>query len=66
MSRIYKLEQTDIKNLALQAMKEEVLRNEGMNTVSGDFGFVNSELLDGEFNRQFKEVYEMVTLDSVC
>lgn len=66
MSRIYKLEQKDIKNLALQAMKEEVMRIEGLSSVSKDLGFINSEQLDVEFDRQFVDVYEMVTLDSIC
>lgn len=65
MSRIHKLEQTDIKQLAIEAMKSEVKRMEGLNSSNGTLGYVESQSLDDCFNQQFVDVYEMVTLDSV-
>ena len=63
MSRIYNLQQTDLKKLALEAIEEETYRIKGNKSIGKSLGFLHSEHYDEMLNNEFCDLYEQITLD---
>lgn len=65
MSKIYKVKQNDIKEIALNAMKNEVDRNQATWNRDLSKGFLNSEILDLSMNQGMMDMYGKIMMDGL-
>lgn len=65
MSKINKVQQKDINELALNSMKKEVARNQSTWNQDLSKGFLNSEILDLQLNHGMQDMYSRIMKDDI-